>query len=147
MFGFRIKHFIKITLAVQIHFIENDTYALLSHSAAALVTSGTATLETALFEVPQVVCYKGNAISYQIAKRLVNVDYISLVNLIVNRPLVKELLQNELTRENLKEELSIILNKEKNELIYIDCFVHAPAKKKRDFMMHLEYIISSAKFQ
>src|SRR5690606_32828901 len=59
-----------------VYLIENDTYNLLNNSFAALVTSGTATLETALFQVPQVVCYKGNAISYQIAKRIVNIKYI-----------------------------------------------------------------------
>src|SRR5690606_2724099 len=62
--------------------VSAKTYALLLHARAALVTSGTATLETALFGVPEVVCYKGNPISYQIAKRLIKVKYISLVNLI-----------------------------------------------------------------
>ena len=71
--------------------VKNQTYALLIQSAAALVTSGTATLETALFAVPEVVCYKGNPISYQIAKRLVKIRFISLVNLILNKEAVKEL--------------------------------------------------------
>jgi lipid-A-disaccharide synthase len=91
----------------------DQTYDLLSHSEAALVTSGTATLETALFNVPQVVCYKGNLVSYLIAKRLVKIGFISLVNLIMNKEVVKELIQNQLTAENIKLELSrIILNKE-----------------------------------
>ena len=77
---------------------------------AALVTSGTATLETALFGVPQVVCYKGNNISYQIAKRLVKVKYISLVNLVLDKPVVKELIQNELTVQNFRTELNRILH-------------------------------------
>src|SRR5690606_8936736 len=85
------------------------TYQLLLHAEAALVTSGTATLETALFEVPQVVCYKGSALSYQIAKRLVKIKYISLVNLIMDKEVVKELIQNELNTENLKKELSAII--------------------------------------
>ena len=76
---------------------------------AALVTSGTATLETALFDVPQVVCYKGNSISYLIAKQLVKVKYISLVNLIADKPLVKELIQNEFTIENCRMQLQHIL--------------------------------------
>ncbi|WP_149274707.1 lipid-A-disaccharide synthase [Pareuzebyella sediminis] len=90
-------------------FVSNKTYDLLSISYAALVTSGTATLETAIFKVPQVVCYKANWLSYQIAKRIVTLDYISLVNLIMGKEVVKELIQNELTSKNLISELSKIL--------------------------------------
>ncbi len=94
--------------------IKNEAYNLLIQSTAALVTSGTATLETALFNIPQVVCYKGSAISYQIAKRLIRIKYISLVNLIMNKEVVKEIIQEELTVENLVTELDVILtNKEK----------------------------------
>jgi lipid-A-disaccharide synthase len=75
----------------------------------ALVTSGTATLETALFDVPQVVCYKGSVISYEIARRLVKIKYISLVNLILDKPVVKELIQNDLTVDNIRKELSRLL--------------------------------------
>ena len=89
--------------------VSNQTYALLKKSTAALVTSGTATLETALFGVPEVVCYKGNAISYEIAKRVISIKYISLVNLIMDKPVVKELIQQEMNVENLKKELSLIL--------------------------------------
>jgi len=89
--------------------VTNKTYELLMQAKAALVTSGTATLETALFEVPEVVCYKGSNISYQIAKRLINIKYIALVNLIMDKPVVKELIQNDLTVENLKHELSELL--------------------------------------
>jgi lipid-A-disaccharide synthase len=89
--------------------IRNKTYSLLMQSKAALVTSGTATLETALFGVPQVVCYKGSSVSYQIAKRLVKVKYISLVNLIMDREVVKELIQDEMNAENVKRELKRIL--------------------------------------
>jgi lipid-A-disaccharide synthase len=89
--------------------IRNKTYELLMQSKAALVTSGTATLETALFGVPQVVCYKGSAISYQIAKRLVKVKFISLVNLIMDREVVKELIQDEMNAANIKKELTKIL--------------------------------------
>ena len=77
--------------------ISNDTYSLLMKANAALVTSGTATLETALFGVPEVVCYKAGSISYQIAKRLVKLKFICLVNLIMDKEVVKELIQNELT--------------------------------------------------
>jgi lipid-A-disaccharide synthase len=94
--------------------VKNETYRLLSQATAALVTSGTATLETALFGVPEVVCYKGSNISYQIARRLISVKYISLVNLIMDKLVVKELIQNELTKENIVRELETILhNKER----------------------------------
>lgn len=90
--------------------VKNETYNLLAQAGAALVTSGTATLETALFGVPQVVCYKGSSVSYQIAKRLIKIKYISLVNLIMDKPVVKELIQNDLTTANLKKELEDILH-------------------------------------
>ncbi len=89
--------------------VVNKTYELLSQSKAALVTSGTATLETALFAVPEVICYKGNAISYQIAKRLVKIKYICLVNLIMDKEVVKELIQDKLTVENLTAALQELL--------------------------------------
>ena len=92
--------------------VKNETYNLLMRSRAALVTSGTATLETALFGVPEVVCYKGSFLSYQIGKRLVNVKYISLVNLIMDKLVVKELIQDDLTVENAKKELEDILTNE-----------------------------------
>lgn len=94
----------------KVGYVSNKTYTLLSHSHAALVTSGTATLETALFGIPQVVCYKGNWISYQIAKRIITLDFISLVNLIMDREVVKELIQNELTTNNLRAELLKIVD-------------------------------------
>jgi lipid-A-disaccharide synthase len=87
-----------------------QTYQLLQKAEVALVTSGTATLETALFGVPEVVCYKGGAISYTIAKQLVKVKYISLVNLIMDEEIVKELIQNEFNERNLKAEFEKLLN-------------------------------------
>ncbi len=89
--------------------VRGKTYDLLLESTAALVTSGTATLETALFGVPEVVCYKGSNISYQIAKRLIKVKYISLVNLIMDKLVVKELIQDDLTVDNLVTELKNLL--------------------------------------
>lgn len=100
-----------------IKFISNRTYDLLSVSKAALVTSGTATLETALFKVPQVVCYKANAVSYQIAKRIITLKFISLVNLIMNKEVVKELIQGDLNTNQLKKELKSILTSPKREEI------------------------------
>ena len=97
------------------------TYDLLRSAEAALVTSGTATLETALLDTPEVVCYKGSRISYEIGKRVVKyIDYISLVNLIMNREVVKELIQNKLNTKNLKSELSKILNEPKRSEILND---------------------------
>ncbi len=90
--------------------VKGKTYDLLKQAKAGLITSGTATLETALFGVPQVVCYKGNAISFWLATKLVSVKYISLVNLIMDKPVVTELIQNELTPDNLERELMKLLN-------------------------------------
>jgi lipid-A-disaccharide synthase len=97
------------------------TYDLLKSATAAMVTSGTATLETALFGVPEVVCYKGNAISYQIAKRLITIKYISLVNLIMDRLIVKELIQDEMTTVAIASEVKDLLsNNERKEALAAD---------------------------
>lgn len=90
--------------------VKGKTYDLLKQAKAGLITSGTATLETALFGVPQVVCYKGNAISFWLATKLVSVKYISLVNLIMDKPVVTELIQNDLTPNNLERELKKLLS-------------------------------------
>lgn len=106
----------------------NQTYNLLKQAKAALVTSGTATLETALFGVPEVVCYKGNFISYWLAKKLIKVRYISLVNLIMDKPLVTELIQAELNEANLKDELEKLLYNEQHI---------ATLKKEYESLWHL----------
>ena len=98
-----------------IKFISNKTYDLLRSSTAALVTSGTATLETALFKVPEVVCYKGSWASYQIAKRIITLKYISLVNLIMDEEVVTELIQNECNPKRIKEELQKLLEPDYRE--------------------------------
>ncbi|MBK5214668.1 MAG: lipid-A-disaccharide synthase [Flavobacteriaceae bacterium] len=105
-----------------VHFVTNKTYDLLSISEAALVTSGTATLETALFKVPQVVCYKGGRVSYEIAKRIINLEYISLVNLILNKEAVTELIQNDFNTKRLKEELIKILDPYKRASMFLDYY-------------------------
>jgi lipid-A-disaccharide synthase len=87
----------------------NQSYDLLWKAEAALVTSGTATLETALLQVPQVVCYRANSVSYHLAKYLVNIQFISLVNLIMQRKVVTELIQDELTVANLEKELKLLI--------------------------------------
>lgn len=107
----------------RVRILYGQTYELLSASEAAVVTSGTATLETALFSIPEVVCYKGSAISYHIAKRLIKIDYISLVNLIMNKEVVKELIQQDCTPENIQRELKEILvggNKREDMLFQFD---------------------------
>lgn len=98
-----------------VRLVKNQTYELLQNSSAALVTSGTATLEAALLAVPEVVCYKANSLSYRIARRLIKVKYISLVNLIMDRDVVKELIQNDFTEENLVEELKKLLQNAKKQ--------------------------------
>ena len=95
--------------------VADQTYSILIRSKAGLVTSGTATLETALFDVPEIVCYKAGKLSYQIAKRLIKLKFISLVNLIMNKEVVKELIQNDLTVENIKHELHELLTNEKRK--------------------------------
>lgn len=105
-----------------VHLLLNKTYDLLSLSDAALVTSGTATLETALYKVPQVVCYKGSWISYEIAKRIIKLKYISLVNLILDKPVVKELIQNDFNHKNLKEELVKILDDYHRAKLFLDYY-------------------------
>ena len=105
-----------------VKFISNKTYDLLSISSAALVTSGTATLETALFKVPQVVCYKGSIISYQIAKRIITLKFISLVNLVMDKDVVTELIQRDFNKKRLKEELDNILSSETRKQLFLDYY-------------------------
>lgn len=105
-----------------IHFVQNRTYDLLNVSKAALVTSGTATLETALYKVPQIVCYKGGRVSYEIAKRVIKLDYISLVNLILDKPAVTELIQSDFNKKRLKEELTKILNTDRRTEMFLDYY-------------------------
>ena len=93
-----------------VNLVFNETYGLLYNATAALVTSGTATLETALFNVPQVVCYKTNWLTYFLAKNLIKIKYLSLVNILMDRLVVKELIQSELNENRLKEVVDILLN-------------------------------------
>lgn len=104
-----IEFYEKFTRIPHVSVVVDQTYDLLANATAALVTSGTATLETALFEVPQVVCYRTGSLSYLIAKNLIRVKYISLVNLIVDQEIVRELIQENLTVSNLSHELRKIL--------------------------------------
>lgn len=121
--GQNIDFYQQFTDQNNISIVENKTYDLLSVSHAALVTSGTATLETALFKIPEVVCYKGSSISYQIGKRLIkNIKYISLVNLILDKEAVSELIQNDFNEIKLEVELSKILDKKNREKMLNDYY-------------------------
>ncbi len=105
-----------------VKFISNKTYDLLSISYAAIVTSGTATLETALFKIPEIVCYKTSWISYQIGKRLVDLKFISLVNLIMDKEVVKELIQNDFNEANLTQALHKILDGYNRAVLFMDYY-------------------------
>ncbi|QOW12010.1 lipid-A-disaccharide synthase [Kaistella flava (ex Peng et al. 2021)] len=110
------KSFYQKYVDENVHFVSNKTYDLLRSSKAALVTSGTATLETALLNIPEVVCYKSSMISYEIGKRVVkNIKYISLVNLIMDKEIVTELIQSDLNTKSLVDELSAILEGEQRD--------------------------------
>jgi lipid-A-disaccharide synthase len=87
----------------------DQTHELMWHACAGVIKSGTSTLESALLGLPQVVCYKSGALSFAIGKRLVKVKYISLPNLILDRPLLKELIQKDLTSENIASEINKLL--------------------------------------
>ena len=107
---FSEKYYQDFIKGENVSLVFNQTYGLLEHSKYALVTSGTATLETALFKVPQVVCYKTNWLTYIIAKSLIKIDYLSLVNILMDKVVVKELIQSQFNKENLKIELELLFN-------------------------------------
>ena len=115
-----------------VRLVINRTYQLLQLSSAAVVTSGTATLETALLDVPEVVCYKANKISYLIARQLAKVRYICLVNLIMDRLVVKELIQGDMTANSIRDELQSLLNSSKRQ------------KKLLEDYEELKYVLGNA---
>ena len=100
----------------EVLFVKNQTYNLLQNAELAIVTSGTATLEAALFKVPQVVCYKSSFISFWIAKKLIKIKFISLVNLIANKEIVRELIQQDCTSSKIAGELIKIKKGEKKAI-------------------------------
>ncbi len=102
--------------------IQNQTYQLLSQANMALVTSGTATLETALFRVPQVVCYKSSALSYRIAKALVKIKFISLVNLIMDKEVVRELIQQDCQSDLMIDELKKIVDGQEARIVMLQAY-------------------------
>ena len=109
-----------------IDIVYDQTYSLLSQAHAAIVCSGTATLEAALFNVPQVVCYSGNTISYLIARAVVGkrIKYISLVNLIANKPIVTELIQDDFNAERLELELNLIAADDANRQLIMNEYAY-----------------------
>ena len=107
---FSESYYRQFTGTKKVHLLFNNTYNLLNVAHAAIVASGTATLETALFKVPQVVVYKGGAISIAIARMLVKIRFISLVNLIVDQKIVTELIQEDCNQEKVNAELDMILD-------------------------------------
>ena len=115
-----------------VRLVVNRTYQLLQLSSAAIVTSGTATLETALLDVPEVVCYKANKISYLIARQVARVKYICLVNLIMDRLVVKELIQGDMTANSIRDELPSLLNSSKRQ------------KKLLEDYEELKYVLGNA---
>ena len=115
-----------------VRLVLNRTYQLLQLSSAAIVTSGTATLETALLDVPEVVCYKANKISYIIARQVAKVKYICLVNLIMDRLVVKELIQNDMTAAKIRDELQSLLTNSKRQ------------KKLLEDYEELKYVLGNA---
>ena len=126
-----VKENIEKALSIQktdVPVIYNNTYNLIHHAKAAVVTSGTATLETALLNTPLVLCYKGSTISFGIAKMMVNIEYIGLPNLIMNKEMVKELVQSNCSKEELKKELSALLESEKKRKQF---FSHQKELRKR----------------
>ena len=101
-----------------VKFVRNDTYTLMHHSHAGLIKSGTSTLEAGLFDLPEVLCYKGNAVTIQIGRWVAKAKYICLVNLILDKPAVKELIQQELNENMLVESLKdIVSGPKRNELL------------------------------
>ncbi len=115
-----LEFYQKIINGKSVKVIKAETYNLLSNSKAALVTSGTATLETAIFKIPQVVCYKTSFISYFLAKIFVNIKYISLVNLIMNKEIIKELIQSDCSKNNIVKELKKVLEIKNREKLSIE---------------------------
>lgn len=108
------EFYASVSKGSQLSFVYNQTYDILQQSKAALVASGTATLETALLRIPQVVCYKmsGGSLAYRLGKMLLNIKYISLVNLVVDKFVVKELIQQYCNPKSISNELDLILNDE-----------------------------------
>ena len=118
--GIEAEWYQKFTIHPSVSLLHNQTYSLLKNAFAAIVTSGTATLETALFGVPQMVCYKSSGLSYAIAKRIVKLEYISLVNLILDKEVVKELIQNDCTTEKIAATLALLGEEKIRQQIELD---------------------------
>ena len=108
-----------LLLGTDLEVVKDKTYSVLKESEAAVVTSGTSTLEAALINVPQIVCYRTDVVTFYLARLLINIKWISLVNIILNKSLVNELIQKEVTSSNLTLELENILSKEGRSKIHL----------------------------
>lgn len=108
----------KYLKGTNIKYLPGESYPIMKHARVTVLASGTASLEAALLNSPQVVCYGGNELSFQIAKRLVKIKYVSLVNLILNKPVVKELLQHDCTPANITKEVKLLFNNKKREQVF-----------------------------
>ena len=126
---FSIEYYNHIIQNFEVDLVFEETYGLLSNADYALVTSGTATLETAFFKVPQIVCYKTNWLTYTIAKSLIKIDYLSLVNILMDKLVVKELIQSELNKENLIFELNNIIEEKESIIKDYDKIINLLDKK------------------
>ena len=126
---FSIEYYNHIIQNFEVDLVFEETYGLLSNADYALVTSGTATLETAFFKVPQIVCYKSNWLTYTIAKSLIKIDYLSLVNILMDKLVVKELIQSELNKENLIFELNNIIEEKESIIKDYDKIINLLDKK------------------
>ena len=111
------KSIYKKALEMNVKVLYDQTYNLLYNSKAAIVTSGTASLECALFKVPQIVCYRTSFISYLIGKTFIKINFISLVNIILKQKVVQELIQNQLTEDRLLKELNVIIEGKKRSIM------------------------------
>ena len=140
---FRKEYYQSFIKEKNVALVFDETYGLLSNATAALVTSGTATLETALFKIPQVVCYKTNWLTYYLAKSLIKIKYLSLVNILLDKLVVKELIQNEMNTNRLKIELDILLNDNKQVLNDYSAIIKLLSKKGAS-KNAAQFIISSS---
>jgi lipid-A-disaccharide synthase len=129
----------------QVRVVQDAAYDLLSVAEAALVTSGTATLETALFRVPQVVCYRTGGLTYWVGRRLIKVKYLSLVNLMLNKAAVPELIQSELNTEQLRKHLTDILqgggrDQQLKDYAHLAQIVGEPGASERAGTLMVQYL-------
>lgn len=109
-----------LSINTNVKIVKEETYSVLKNSEIALVTSGTATLETALFNTPQLVCYKTDFVTYKLAKLFVKLKWISLVNIIMDKEVVKEFIQSDMTKDKLVNEINYLLSEQGRDKVLLD---------------------------